>query len=260
MNQELTPMDLLKHLRNKSSIIVIFGLLGLAVSTAFLISDQERYKATAIIEMGSFGLEKQNIESPTVLISHFNKLFNKLDTTIDDKCGDKVSRVKAGLGGKNGINLIQIGTDSIRINAIALSPEFAKACVNSIADYIIENQNHVLIQKLERMKRQLEKVNMRIAEDKVLLGANNVNRGQNNQAVFLLTDRLRSLEDERDRLFLEINAVVTNPHLVTPIDVSDKPIYPKKLRSLVTGLFGGLFLGVLAVIGFRVIASLRIST
>jgi uncharacterized protein involved in exopolysaccharide biosynthesis len=44
--------------------------------------------------------------------------------------------------------------------------------------------------------------------------------------------------------------------LVAPIYASDDPIAPKKNNVLLTGLFGGLFLGLLIAVGRQLIPSL----
>jgi uncharacterized protein involved in exopolysaccharide biosynthesis len=45
--------------------------------------------------------------------------------------------------------------------------------------------------------------------------------------------------------------------LVSPIYVSDIPVAPKKKTILIAGLSGGLFLGLLLMIGKRVLPSFK---
>jgi len=109
-----------------------------------------------------------------------------------------------------------------------------------------------------RNSDRLVKVQDRLAQDKALLSKAEQPRGVLSPAYFLILTEIHTLEDEREKLTASIDAKdVQSANLQSPIYVADKPVYPKKLISLLAGLMGGLLLGLLIALGRQMYAKLK---
>jgi LPS O-antigen subunit length determinant protein (WzzB/FepE family) len=69
---------------------------------------------------------------------------------------------------------------------------------------------------------------------------------------------IRNLEDEREKTLKILDPKnMQAANIQFPIDVANKPVYPKKALSLVVGLLGGLFFGFLIALSRRLVAKLK---
>jgi len=142
------------------------------------------------------------------------------------------------------------------------SPELAQACAASVFDVIAKSQAQMIGPLAEANKTRnsdrLVKVQDRLAQDKALLSKAEQPRGVLSPTYFSILTEIRTLEDERDKLSASIDVMgVQTANLQSPIYVADKPVYPKKLISLLAGLMGGLFLGLLVALGRQMMAKLK---
>lgn len=73
-------------------------------------------------------------------------------------------------------------------------------------------------------------------------------------------DAVKFVSEEIFRINMLVkSAEMRDAKLVSPIYVSNKPIFPKNKENLIIGLLTGLFLGVLLVVGKKALKTLRVA-
>jgi uncharacterized protein involved in exopolysaccharide biosynthesis len=143
----------------------------------------------------------------------------------------------------------------------AESKEVALTCAQAIFENIKDSQSQILKPYIEEAKTLLLKYQVRLNEAQRLIAMADKS-GQALSAAYLANrDELKFLSDEAIRL----NAIITagdtrHTKLVSPIYVSDKPVFPKKTISLVLGLLAGLFLGLLYVLARKAWCNYKLNT
>ena len=261
-DSEISLLDILIFLKGAWKSIVLMGLLGLAISATYLLLTPNQFEAVANVAMGRIPSSAVNIEEPVALINRMS-LPSSFDAAVIASCGLQDSGNLATQLSKS----IKLSIPKGVVNVIELkvtrpSPELAQACATSVFDGIAKSQTQMIGPLAEANKTRnsdrLVKVQDRLAQDKALLSKAEQPRGVLSPTYFSILTEIRTLEDERDKLSASIDVMgVQSANLQSPIYVADKPVYPKKLISLLAGLIGGLFLGLLIALGRQMMAKLK---
>lgn len=262
LGDEISLLDILIFLKGAWKSIVLMGLLGLAISATYLLLTPNQFEAVANVAMGRIPSSAVNIEEPVALINRMS-LPSSFDAAVIASCGLQDSGNLATQLFKS----IKLSIPKGVVNVVELkvtrpSPELAQACAASVFDGIAKSQAQMIGPLVQAAKAsnsaRLTKVDERLTQDKVLLAKTEQPRGVLSPAYFLILTEIRTLEDERDKLSASIDTMgVQTANLQSPIYVADKPVYPKKLISLLAGLIGGLFLGLLIALGRQMMAKLK---
>ena len=259
---EISLLDILIFLKGTWKTIAITGILGFILSGIYLIITPNQYEAIANIAMGRIASSGANIEEPSALVDRMS-LPSSFDAAVIASCGlQESTNLAAQLSKAIKLSIPKGGANVVELKVTRPSPELAQACATSVFDGIAKSQTQMIGPLAEANKTRnsdrLVKVQDRLAQDKALLSKAEQPRGVLSPAYFLILTEIHTLEDEREKLTASIDAKdVQSANLQSPIYVADKPVYPKKLISLLAGLMGGLLLGLLIALGRQMYAKLK---
>ena len=138
---------------------------------------------------------------------------------------------------------------TIELKVRGESKQQAVACAESIFGKIHQSQNEILTPYIEEAKNLLAKYQARLSEAQSLMSRADKSGSVLTAAYLANRDEVKYSTDEIIRLNTIIASANTrSAKLVSPIYASDKATFPKKSISLIAGLLGGLFLGLLLVL------------
>jgi uncharacterized protein involved in exopolysaccharide biosynthesis len=262
---EISLLDILIFLKGSWKTIAITGILGFGASSLYLLLTPNQYEAVANIQMPRIPApnnSEANIEEPAALIARMS-LPNSLDSVVISSCG-MGNQPDAATKLSTIVKLtIPKGVSSVVELKVTLpTQELANTCATSIANLIIRSQAEKIgaIQEINREINQakLDKVNKRLTEDASLLAMARQPGSPISPTYFALLSDIRSLEDHREALLNLVDIKQLQNSIQQPlIYMSDKPIYPKKAMSLLAGILGGLFLGLLVALMRQMITKLK---
>lgn len=265
-DSEISLLDILIFLKVAWKSIVLMGLLGLAISVAYLLLTPNQFEAVANIAMAPVPADKNplgvNIEEPQALINRMS-MPSSFDASVIQTCDlQESSNLPAQLSKAIKLSIPKGVANVVELKVTRPSPELAQACAASVFDGIAKSQAQMIGPLAQATKAsnsaRLTKVDERLTQDKVLLAKAEQPRGVLSPAYFSILTEIHALEDEREKLTASIDAKdMQSANLQSPIYVADKPVYPKKLISLLAGLMGGLFLGLLIALGRQMMAKLK---
>lgn len=250
-DKEVSLTDILCFLKSDWKTIAISGLGGLILAIAYIVATPAKYEAVAQIVMAQIANNNinplgVNIEEPSLLIARLSS-----PASFPEK-------VLSACGIEEGVNSAAILAQSIKLGvpkgvanvvdlkAFGKSPEAASICAQAIFELIKTTQEQILAPYIAGAKMKLDDDLVRLEKAKEsVAGADK--SGSAMGAVYLSTrDEIRYLLDEITTLKNIITGSQTRAtRLVSPIYASDSQVAPKKQVALDTGLFGGLFLGLL---------------
>jgi len=269
--EEISLLDILRFLKSAWRIIAIAGLVGIALSVAYLVMTPKQYEATAQIAMAQIGAANNNnnnnnnlnplginIEEPVLLIARLSSptSFNPEEIAacgFEGKPNGAAALVKAiKITPAKGVpNIVELKT-------YGSSPAVAKSCADAIFNFIKKSQANILAPYIEEAKIKLLDDEQRIDKAKELVSRSDKGGSALSAAYLSTRDEIRYLLDEMTGLK---NILVSNQNratrLIAPIYASDVPIGPKKRIALSAGLLGGLFLGLLIALARQMVTKLK---
>jgi uncharacterized protein involved in exopolysaccharide biosynthesis len=270
-DDEISLKEIIDFFMESWVTIVAVGVLGLLSAIAFMFVTPSQYEATAQIQMAQISNNNNNnnnnplgtnLEDPNALIARM-----KLPPSFSEKevraCRLEKSKFSTETLANSVVKLTLVkGVASlVELKIRAESKEVALTCAQAIFENIKDSQSQILKPYIEEAKTLLLKYQVRLNEAQRLIAMADKS-GQALSAAYLANrDELKFLSDEAIRL----NAIITagdtrHTKLVSPIYVSDKPVFPKKTISLVLGLLAGLFLGLLYVLARKAWCNYKLNT
>lgn len=260
LENELSLKDIIDFLVDSWKIVIGVGLLGLLGSVGFLLVMPNQYEATAQIQMAQINANinnndnqkiyslSLNIEEPNLLMARL-KLPTTYSTSEINACGMEKEKMPAeSLVSMSNFSAVKNVNSIIELKIRMESKDQALICAQAIFENIRESQNQIIKPYIDEAKvllttyqgrlKELQEITARVDKsDTALLAAYLANR-----------DEVKFLRDESIRLNTFLIAGAGNQtKLVSPIYVSDVPVFPKKKIALIVGLLAGLFLGLLLV-------------
>jgi len=264
LQEEISLIDILCFLKGAYKVIIIFGLIGMALSIAYLAMTPNQYEASVQITMAQVGATNNinplgvNIEEPALLISRLSSPTSFTPETIA-ACGLQ-GQVNAGVSLSKSIKLTPAkGVASVvELKTFGGTPQSAQECALGVFDLIKTTQSQIVAPYVEEAKVKLADDEDRLQKAKEMV-ARSDKSGSAMSASYLSTrDEIRYLLDEITALK---NVVTSNQNratrMVAPIFASDTPIAPKKRIVLAAGLLGGLFLGLLIALARQMVLKLK---
>lgn len=258
---EISLIDIFLFLKRFYKTIVFTGALGLTLAAAYLWLVPNQYEASANIAVGKATPGGPNLEEPQALINRMS-IPTSLDGATLQACSlqDSNNSVMPSVAKVNKAIKLSIPkgvANVVELKVTQPSIESARACANGVIEVVANSQLQMIGPMAQATKAanssRLAKVEERLVQDKGLLAKAGDPKNTVSPTYFALLSEIRSLEDERDKLQATVDAnTVQTATLQSPIFVSDKPVYPKKILSLIVGLFGGLFLGILIALARQV--------
>jgi hypothetical protein len=262
---EISLKDIIDFLIESWQTIVLTGLLGIVGSVAYLWLTPNQFQAAAQIQIGQYSINDNrtnpvgvNIEPPNLLLARL-----KLPATYSAReimaCGLEYSKSPSeALAAKAKFSAVK-GVDTwIELKINHESKEIAIACAQSLFESIKTSQNEIIKPFIDKAKDALIKYQDRSNNAQSLISRADKSGATLSAAYLSTRDELKFLSEE----ILRLNAFIASADtrqakLVSPIYASDNPVAPKKRVVLITGLFLGVFLGLLLMIGKRALFSYK---
>jgi len=267
LEDEISLKDIIDFLVESWKSILVTGVLGVMAAGAYIAVTPNMYEATAQIEMAKINNNNNNsnplgsnIEDPNLLIARM-KSPSSYDQTSIVACGYEGKKQAAESLAKMIKLSLSKGTQMVELKTTGLSQEQAEQCAQSVFDNIKQSQEMIAEPIIEEAKTKLGRYATRLQEAQIFISKADKS-GSSMSAAYLSTrDEVKYLTDEMIRLNDLISSASTRPtKLVSPIYSPENKVSPKRAISLIAGLMGGLFLGLLLVLGQRAYRSYKASS
>jgi capsular polysaccharide biosynthesis protein len=261
IEDEISLKDIVDFLVDSWKAIILTGLLGLIGSITYLLVTPNQYEAIAQIQMAQISVNSNNntnvlgvnIEDPNLLIARL-----KLPTTYSaqeiNACGfESSANPSETLAASAKFSAVKGVGSMIELKINRDNKETAIACAKSLFENIKASQIEILRPYTEEAKTLLVKYQDRLTNSQSLVSRADKSGAALSAAYLANRDEVKFLTEEILRLNTFITTADTRQtKLVSPVYASDNPVGPKKKMALVVGLFAGLFLGVLLMLGKRI--------
>ena len=259
---EVSILDIILFIKTFWKTIFLFGLIGILCACIFLWATPSRYEAVTLIQMAKISTPQNplgiNVEEPANLISRMSSS-TSLDSAVIAACGlSQLPGAGADLSKAIKLSIPKGLTSVVELKVTRSSGEGAKECAQSIFNQISTSQATMLELKKDSVKARLLILEERLRQDRQLLAKlDNSKSDAVSISYFAILSEKRALEDERDSLILTLSGQgLLGAEMQYPIAVTTKPVYPKKMPSLIMGLMGGMFLGLFIVLSRKIISRL----
>ncbi|QWD04215.1 hypothetical protein G6720_01680 [Polynucleobacter paneuropaeus] len=270
---EVSLIDILRFLKGSYKTILIFGVLGVVIATAYLAITPKQYEASVQIAMAQTSSANNNnnnnnnnnisplginIEEPALLIARLSSPTSYTPKAIA-ACGLQ-DQINAALALSKAIKVtIPKGVANlVDLKTFGESPQVAQDCAQGVFDLIKTTQAQIVAPYIEEAKVKLADDQERLQKAKEVVARSDKSGAAMSASYLSTRDEIHYLLDEITALK---NVVTSNQNratrMVAPIYASDVPIAPKKRIALTAGLLGGLFLGLLVAFARQVVLKLK---
>lgn len=262
IEDEISLKDIVDFVVESWKAVVLTGLLGLVGSVAYLWMTPNQYQANAQIKMAQISANNNNnnntnplgvnIEDPNLLMARL-----KLPTTYTaqeiKECGlESSTTAYEDLAATAKFSAVKGVGSMIELKINRDSKEVAVGCAQSLFENIKASQNQIIKPYIEEAKTLLVRYQDRLTNSQSLVSRADKSGAALSAAYLANRDEVKFLTEEILRLNTFITTADTRQaKLVSPIYASDIPVAPKKRIALTAGLFVGLFLGLLWMLGKR---------
>lgn len=262
---EVSPLDILRFLKDAYKTIAITGVVGLAIAVTYLFISPKQFVAVAQISMAQIAATNNNlnplginIEEPSLLIARLSQPTSFTPQVIDVCNIDSDSNPGVALAKSIKLTPFRGVVNVLELKTIGKSPQDAESCAMAVFELIKTTQAQIVGPYIEEARIKLVDDEVRLQKAKDLLAKADKSGSAMGAAYLSTRDEIRFLLDEITALK---NIVTSNQsratRLISPVFVSDSPIAPKMLAVLSAGLLGGLFLGLLVALTRHVIIKLN---
>jgi capsular polysaccharide biosynthesis protein len=268
LEDEISLKDIIDFLVESWKAILATGVLGVLAGGTYIAVTPNKYEATAQIEMAKINSNSNsnsnsnnnnnnnnplglNIEDPNLLIARM-KLPSSYDQASIVACGYEGKKQAAERLAKMIKVSLSKGTQMVEIKATGLSQEQATQCAQSVFNNIKQSQKMIAEPIIEEAKTKLARYATRLQEAQTFISKADKS-GSSMSAAYLSTrDEMKHITDEMTRLN-DLISSASNRHtkLVSPIYAPENKVSPKRTIVLCAGLFAGLVLGLLLILGKR---------
>lgn len=264
IEDEISLKDVVDFLVESWKIIMLIGLLGLVGSIAYLWGTPSQYQATAQIQVAQISANNNssnnnntnplgvNIEDLNLLMARL-----KLPTTYSDQeikaCGFESAKAPSeALVVAAKFSLVKDVGSMIELKINRENKKTAIACAQSLFEKIKSSQKEIIKPYIEEARTLLIKHQDRLTNSQAFISRADKSGAALSAAYLANRDEVKFLSEEILRLNTFIATAETRQaKLVSPIYASNTPVSPNKGMALISGLFAGLFLGILFMLGKR---------
>lgn len=261
-------LDILHFLKINYKMIAITTIAGLIIASTWLVLTPKQFEATAKIAMAQIGANNKNInpvwvsiEEPPLMISRLSAPTSFTPEVLSDCGSDDVPTSGLALSASIKFAVPKGVTNMVELKTYGKSPEGALSCAQAIFELIKDTQAKILAPYMTDAKVRLEEDIERLARAKDLIVKADKSDSAMGAAYLATRDEIRFLLDE---ISVYTNVVSRSQnrvaHLLVPIYASETPIAPKNRVVVASGLFGGLFLGLLLALSRQMWAKLKATT
>ena len=264
LEDEISLKDIIDFLVESWKSILATGVLGVFAAGTYIAVTPNKYEATAQIQMAQITLG--NPASPS-LLEDGNSLIArmKLPSSYDQKSIEACelnNEINPQLQLSKLVKFSVIkGTQIVELKVTAPARAVAIKCSEILVDQITRYQSQIA--NLFITEANLKIINyQKSLQDAQMFIVKADKTGSSMSAAYLSSrDEIKHTTDEIIRLNdLISSAKARQTKLVSPIYSSENKVSPKRAIALVGGLMGGLFLGLVLMMGLRVYRSYKASS
>lgn len=247
-SDEIALKDIVDFFRLNQRLIVIWLVVGLLLSTAYILVAPKKYEvkwqihmAQSVTSNGS-GISYSNIEEPSAVLQRL-RFPSAYPHAVEVSCGvSQEDEVGEYLDGALDVQAVKNVAAAVEMKFRARSVEVAKQCAEAILSMVVEQQAALIEERLVGRREQLSRY------QKALLGEQRQleqmkKKDLSNFAYLSKLDQLSLLRSRVEAFQEEVFLSTKYPaKLTAPILVSNKPISPKLGLVMFFGvLFGFMF-------------------
>lgn len=259
---EISLKNIIDFLVESWKTITLTGLLGIAGSVTYLLVTPNQYQATANFQVAK--VAGSDVESPALLVEKL-----KMPTFYSQKTHlacNVIDTTEPGMTiSKNLKPTLSKTAPIINITYKSISIEDARSCLEGVIDDIRGGQNllskPILTMKAIQISSLKQKLDAAESFVKLLPNKNSnfdfSDSKFSSSALLLATTIMKEneIKDLRVQISdLEISLIdpqTKETFLTAPIYTPQEKVSPKSAMILIGGLMGGLFLGILLMLGYR---------
>lgn len=253
IDDEINIWELMEHLASGWHCLVGGIVVGLVGAIGFLGLTPPKYEAKAVIQPATIGAIVAT--TTTTIVESVGLTLERLKRVTF--YGDNLVKVCQAVSAENLMGRIKVeivkGNDLIAVGYRADSAAVAEACIAEFVEQLAQSQATIiapLIKELEDQrastKRQIDDIERFLAQS----GKRVALSPALNNPVFLMSkqEELMKLQKLYREQRIQLTEPLTRPwKLLAPIYAPEVAVSPKKLITVIGGLVGGLFAGVLAL-------------
>ena len=251
-DKEISYLDDFFLIISDWKMIFSLGISGFILSFFYLLISPNQYVAIAQINLARASPKGNIIEEPQAVVNRMS-VPNSFDPLIISECGlgDKKSDPKLILKAIKISVRKEVG-DAVELRVAGTNPEITGSCATKVFDLISKTQSEMAAKIASDNEAiadaKILKINRRLEENKELLVKVNRSRDALSPLYFTILTEIRSLEDQRETLLINLASEPIKTKLQAPIYVEHKTARSVKLMVLAVGFFGGLFLGLIVAL------------
>lgn len=240
VGEEISLKDIVNFFKCNYRLIVIGGVAGLLISSAYVMRTPKTYEATWQMKMA------QSSEEPAELVQRL-----RTPTTYSIETQRYCEMPEDGeygeyLGGKLEVK-VENGVVDMKVRAA--SPAQARQCAEAIVTMISAQQHSMIQERISGYQGQIAQYRQALVEEQAQLEKIKMSV-LGNFGYLAKLDKLSWLRTKIDGLQEEILlSRVRTTKLVAPIYAPSKPAPFKALQTLLFGVLSGLLIGVLYALG-----------
>ncbi|MBU3599669.1 hypothetical protein ICN28_03965 [Polynucleobacter sp. 30F-ANTBAC] len=271
LEDEISLKDIIDFLVESWKSILVTGVLGILGAITYITVTPNMYQATANIQMAK--VAGTDVELPAILIEKLKMpMYYSQKTYSACNVMDKVAPGEAIA--KSLMPTLSKTAPIITFSYKEESPEAAQQCLESVLEDVRTNQKLLAKPIFDAKSYQLVNLKQKLeAAEKTLKILPNKNSNfdftdSKFSASTLLLATTLNKENEIKDLRTQVNDLevsLTEPQtretfLAAPIYAPQQKVSPKRGIALIAGLMGGLFLGLVLVLGQRAYRSYKASS
>jgi hypothetical protein len=260
VDAQISLLEIVDFIKKSWKIIVLGSFLGLVCAVGYLVVTPPMFEATAQIRMAQISqVNPANpfgavIEDPTSLISRMQFPTNYSPEVIG-ACGyQDLPQAALALSKAAKFSIPKGVANAVELKILTPTSQLAASCAQAIFVQITQMQEQLSKTFVEEAKIKLASDNEHIEGARKLITKADQSGSVMSAAYLSARDELTYFLTDREKMIDLINSVKSGgTRLDSPIYASERPVSPKKAISLIAGLAGGFFLGLLFALGRKFI-------
>ena len=255
IEDEISLKDIVDFILESWKTILATGIVGILSAVGYIFVTPNQYEATAQIQGAQITVDNftalTNIEDPNILIARM-KLPSSYDKNSTTACDLENSKYpQEALAKMVKLSIIK-GTSIVELKVTTSSQASAIKCSQVLTVQIKDYQIQLANIFIDEAKNKLVTYQKRLQESQVFINKADKSGFSMSAAYLASRDEMKQITNEIVRLNdLISSANSRQAKLISPIYSSENKVSPKRGIALIAGLFAGLFLGFLLMLGKR---------
>ena len=264
IESEISLRDIVDFIVESWKTILATGIVGILGAVGYIFITPNQYVATAQIQVAQITLGNPtvpiNIEDPNALIARmrFPTSYDRNNIAACDLNNTKYPLESLAKMVK--LSIVK-GTSIVELKVTGLSQSSAIKCSQVLVEQIKDYQIQLANIFIDEAKDKLVVYQKRLQEAQAFINKADKSGSSMSAAYLASRDEIKQMTDEVIRLNdLISSANSRQAKLISPIYSEGNKVSPKRGIVLILGLFAGLFLGLLWMLGQRVYKAYKVST